>query len=127
AWGAGLAAGRDAHGKIGPGGQDVWTTGSTGRPGRGGDPRLLALAHLAGGQPMSPAPDGPPTGAMGSTRNAVPGHDIPDLEVVRHRLLTMPIRTSSLRSLGPVLDGFAIEPFLGELAVRAPADPADFP
>jgi CO/xanthine dehydrogenase Mo-binding subunit len=75
---------------------------------------------------MSPAPDGPPTGAMGSTRNAVPGYDIPDRMIVRHRLLTMPIRTSSLRSLGAFLNVFAIESFMDELAAAAGADPVEF-
>ena len=121
-----LSAGLDAQGKIVTWRQDVWSNGFIGRPGRGGEPRLLALAHLAGGRPLSPAPDGPPTGAMGSTRNAVPGYDIPDLEVVRHRLLTMPIRTSSLRSLGAFLNVFAIESFMDELAACAGADPVDF-
>jgi CO/xanthine dehydrogenase Mo-binding subunit len=63
---------------------------------------------------------------MGATRNAVPGYDIPDLEVVRHRLLTMPIRTSSLRSLGAFLNVFAIESFMDELAECAGADPVAF-
>jgi nicotinate dehydrogenase subunit B len=121
-----LSAGLDARGKIVTWRQHVWSNGFIGRPGRGGEPRLLALAHLAGGRPMSPAPDGPPTGAMGSTRNAVPGYHIPDLEVVRHRLLTMPIRTSSLRSLGAFLNVFAIESFLDELAECAGADPVEF-
>jgi CO/xanthine dehydrogenase Mo-binding subunit len=121
-----LSAGLDAHGRIVTWRHDVWSNGFIGRPGRGGEPRLLALAHLAGGQPMSPAPDGPPTGAMGSTRNAVPGYDIPDTEVVRHRLLTMPIRTSSLRSLGAFLNVFAIESFMDELAACAGADPVGF-
>jgi CO/xanthine dehydrogenase Mo-binding subunit len=116
----------DAQGRIVTWRQDVWSNGFIGRPGRGGEPRLLALAHLAGGRPMPSAPDGPPTGAMGSTRNAVPGYRIPNLEVVRHRLLTMPIRTSSLRSLGAFLNVFAIESFLDELAECAGADPVEF-
>ena len=121
-----LSAGLDAGGRIRTWRQDVWSNGFIGRPGSGGEPRLLALAHLAGGKPMSPAPDGPPTGAMGSTRNAVPGYDIPDRRIVRHRLLTMPIRTSSLRSLGAFLNVFAIESFMDELAAAAGADPVEF-
>jgi len=121
-----LSAGLDAGGRIRTWRQDVWSNGFIGRPGSGGEPRLLALAHLAGGQPMSPAPDGPPTGAMGSTRNAVPGYDIPDRVIVRHRLLTMPIRTSALRSLGAFLNVFAIESFMDELASAAGADPVEF-
>jgi CO/xanthine dehydrogenase Mo-binding subunit len=121
-----LSAGLDAGGRIRTWRQDVWSNGFIGRPGSGGEPRLLALAHLAGGRPMSPAPDGPPTGAMGSTRNAVPGYDIPDRVIVQHRLLTMPIRTSSLRSLGAFLNVFAIESFMVELAAAAEADPVEF-
>ncbi len=121
-----LSAGLDAGGRIRTWRQDVWSNGFIGRPGSGGEPRLLALAHLAGGRPMSPAPDGPPTGAMGSTRNAVPGYDVPDRVIVRHRLLAMPIRTSSLRSLGAFLNVFAIESFMDELAAAAGADPVEF-
>ena len=121
-----LSAGLDPAGRIVSWRQDVWSNGFIGRPGRGGEPRLLALTHLAGGRPMPPAPDGPPTGAMGATRNAVPGYDVGDLEVVRHRLLVMPVRTSSLRSLGAFLNVFAIESFMDELAGCAGADPVAF-
>lgn len=121
-----LSAGLDAQGRIVTWRQDVWSNGFIGRPGSGGAPRLLALAHLAGGQPVAPALDGPATGAMGSTRNAVPGYDIPDKTVVRHRLLVMPIRTSSLRSLGAFLNVFAIESFMDELAAAAGSDPVAF-
>ena len=121
-----LSAGLDAQGRIVTWRQDVWSNGFIGRPGSGGAPRLLALAHLAGGQPVAPALDGPATGAMGSTRNAVPGYDIPDKTVVRHRLLVMPIRTSSLRSLGAFLNVFAIESFMDELAAAARSDPVAF-
>ena len=97
-----------------------------GRPTMGGDPRLLALTHLAGGRPMPPAPDLQPANWMGASRNAVPGYDIPGMQVTRHRLLDMPIRTSSLRSLGAHLNVFAIESFMDELAAAAGADPVRF-
>ena len=118
--------------KLNPGGrivtwrQDVWSNGFMGRPTLGGDPRLLALTHLAGGRPMPPAPDLQPANWMGASRNSVPGYDIPGLHVTRHRLLDMPIRTSSLRSLGAHLNVFAIESFMDELAAAAGADPVAF-
>lgn len=121
-----LSAGLDPAGRIQTWRQDVWSHGFVGRPGIGGEPRLLALSHLAGGMPISAALDGVPSGAMGATRNAVPAYDIPDLEVTRHRLLTMPLRTSSLRSLGAFLNVFAIESFMDELAQAAGADPVGF-
>jgi nicotinate dehydrogenase subunit B len=121
-----LSAGLDAGGRIVTWRQDVWSNGFIGRPGSGGEPRLLALTHLAGGVPMAAAPDGPPAGWMGATRNAVPGYDIPAVQVTRHRLLDMPIRTSSLRSLGAHLNVFAIESFMDELAAAAGADPVAF-
>jgi len=43
-----------------------------------------------------------------------------------NRLLTMPVRTSSLRSLGAFLNVFAIESFMDELAECAGADPVAF-
>ncbi len=121
-----LSAGLDQGGRIQTWRQDVWSNGFLGRPGIGGTPRLLGLSQLAGASPIPAAPDGVPSGAMGATRNAVPAYDIPDLAVTRHRLLTMPIRTSSLRSLGAFLNVFAIESFLDELAAVAGADPAEF-
>jgi CO/xanthine dehydrogenase Mo-binding subunit/aerobic-type carbon monoxide dehydrogenase small subunit (CoxS/CutS family) len=121
-----LSAGLDSAGRIVTWHQDVWSNGFIGRPASGGEPRLLALTQVAGGQPMAPSSDGAPTGAMGATRNAVPGYDIPDVHVTRHRILEMPIRTSALRSLGAHLNVFAIESFMDELAAAAGADPVRF-
>ena len=45
-----LSAGLDAAGRIQAWRQDVWSNGFIGRPGTGGEPRLLALSHLAGGR-----------------------------------------------------------------------------
>jgi nicotinate dehydrogenase subunit B len=121
-----VSAGLDAGGRIVTWRQDVWSNGFMGRPTMGGDPRLLALTHLAGGRPMPAAPDLQPANWMGASRNAVPGYDIPEMQVTRHRLLDMPIRTSSLRALGAHLNVFAIESFLDELAAAAGADPMRF-
>jgi CO/xanthine dehydrogenase Mo-binding subunit len=121
-----LSAGLDADGRIATWRQDVWSNGFMGRPTMGGDPRLLALTHLAGGHPMPPAPDMQPTNWMGASRNSVPGYDIPGIQVTRHRLLDMPIRTSSLRALGAHLNVYAIECFMDELAAAAGADPVRF-
>jgi nicotinate dehydrogenase subunit B len=121
-----LSASLDAGGRIVTWRQDVWSNGFMGRPTSGGEPRLLALTHLAGSRPMSPAPDGQPANRTGASRNSVPGYDIPGLQVTRHRLLDMPIRTSSLRSLGAHLNVFAIESFMDELAAAAGADPVRF-
>src|SRR5208282_1971140 len=121
-----LSAGLDAGGRIVTWRQDVWSNGFMGRPTMGGDPRLLALTHRTGGRPMPPAPDFQPANWMGASRNSVPGYDIPGLQVIRHRLLDMPIRTSSLRSLGAHLNVFAIESFMDELAAAAGADPVRF-
>jgi len=121
-----LSADLDAEDRIVTWRQDVWSNGFMGRPTMGGDPRLLALTHRAGGRPMPPAPDLQPANWMGAARNAVPGYDIPAVHVTRHRLLDMPIRTSSLRSLGAHLNVFAIESFMDELAAAAGADPVAF-
>src|SRR4029077_20355697 len=80
----------------------------------------------AHGPPIPPAPDLQPANGMGASRNAVPGYDIPGVQVTRHRLLDMPIRTSSLRSLAPHLNGCAIESFMDELPAAAGADPVRF-
>jgi CO/xanthine dehydrogenase Mo-binding subunit len=68
---------------------------------------------------MRAAPDLQPANWMGASRNAVPGYDIPGVHVTRHRLVDMPIRTSSLRSLGAHLNVFAVESFTDELAAAA--------
>jgi nicotinate dehydrogenase subunit B len=121
-----VTAGLDAGGRVVTWRQEVWSNGFMGRPGMGGDPRLLALTHRAGGRPMPAAPDLQPANWMGASRNSVPGYDIPGMHVTRHRLLDMPVRTSSLRSLGAHLNVFAIESFMDELAAAAGADPVRF-
>ena len=53
-------------------------------------------------------------------------YDFASHEVLSHRALRMPIRTSSLRSLGAHLNVFAAESFMDELAELAGTDPLTF-
>jgi nicotinate dehydrogenase subunit B len=59
----------------------------------------------------------------GGERNAIPLYDFPSWRITSHRLLTMPIRTSALRTLGAFANVFAIESFLDELAAERGWDP----
>jgi CO/xanthine dehydrogenase Mo-binding subunit len=93
---------------------------------RAATPVLLAGHDLAQPFPRLPAVDPPLASGGGSQRNAVPAYDIPDLSVVKHRILEQPIRTSSMRSLGAIGNVFAIEGFMDELAAIAGQDPLAF-
>jgi nicotinate dehydrogenase subunit B len=62
----------------------------------------------------------------GAERNAVPLYDFAQWRAVSHRVLTMPIRSSALRSLGAHCNVFAAESFLDEIATQVKADPLEF-
>ena len=102
-----------------------WSNGHTHRPGRADKPTLTAAAHLAEPFELSPAVN-PPLPSGGADRNAIPGYDFPDLQVVNHYVKEMPLRSSSLRSLGAYGNVFAIESFMDECAAAAGADPIEF-
>ena len=104
----------------------VWSNGHGTRPGREKAPALRAAALL---DPPFEAPlavDAPLARGGGAERNAVPGYDFPAWKVTKHRLLTMPLRTSALRSLGAIANVFAAECFIDELAHAAGADAIEF-
>jgi CO/xanthine dehydrogenase Mo-binding subunit len=105
---------------------DVWSQGHTSRPGYAGSPGLLAGAHVAGGAPLPDPVDPPPDRGAGSTRNAVPGYDVPVRRIRGHRRQDVALRTSSLRTLGAYGNVFAIESMVDEVAACAGADPLDF-
>lgn len=111
-----LEAHLDASGEIVGWRHDVWSNGHVSRPGRGKTPTLLAGYHLAEPFPRLPSLDPPYAGGGGSERNAVPLYDFPAWRISNHRLLTMPLRVSSLRTLGAHANVFAIESFMDELA-----------
>ncbi len=96
------------------------------RPGRNETPTLLAASELAKPFPRFIATNPPLATGGGADRNAVPIYAFPSWAITNHRLLVMPLRTSSLRSLGAFANVFAIESFLDELAAERGEDPVAF-
>ncbi len=68
----------------------------------------------------------PQANGGGADRNSIPLYDFPSWTIESHRLTTMPIRTSALRTLGAQGNVFAIESFLDELAAGRGEDPVAF-
>lgn len=121
-----LQAGVDANGRIVSWRHEVWSNGHSSRPGRAATPVLLAATHLENAAEPLIAINMPLLAGGGSERNSIPIYNFPQWEAVNHRLLTMPIRTSSLRSLGAHCNIFAIESFLDEIATALGIDPLDY-
>jgi CO/xanthine dehydrogenase Mo-binding subunit len=121
-----LEADLDDKGEIVAWRHDVWSNGHVARPGRAKMPRLLAATQLE--RPFEPFVSvNPPLAAGGGAeRNAIPLYDFPSWRITGHRLLTMPIRTSALRTLGAFANVFALESFMDELAGEAGEDPLAF-
>jgi CO/xanthine dehydrogenase Mo-binding subunit len=113
----------DAAGEILAWRQEVWSNGHVARPGRNPVPALLAASDLDKPFERLLAGNPPLAGGGGAERNAVPLYAFPALRIVSHRVLTMPIRTSALRTLGAFANVLAIESFLDELAAERGEDP----
>jgi CO/xanthine dehydrogenase Mo-binding subunit len=120
-----IAADADEDGTVTSWRHEIWGNGYVARPGSLPSVALLAASHRAGGSPIDPAAEPPLANGGGAGRNSVPGYDFP-YQVVNHRLLEMPLRTSSLRSLGAFLNVFAAESFVDELAAAAGRDPVEY-
>jgi CO/xanthine dehydrogenase Mo-binding subunit len=120
-----VSAGVDEAGNIVRWHQQTWSGGHNGRPGYAGQPGFLGLAHAADADPPV-ATDYPLQVGGGIGRNGVPGYHIEELEMTASRVLTMPLRTSSLRGLGATVNVFAIESTMDELAELAGADPLEY-
>ena len=105
---------------------EVWSNGHVSRAGRVPIPTVFAASQLAKPFERFIAFNPPMANGGGAERNAVPLYDLPALKVTCHRLLTMPIRTSALRTLGAFANVFAIESFMDELAAERGEDPLAF-
>jgi nicotinate dehydrogenase subunit B len=121
-----LEADLDAQGEIADWRHSIWSNGHTARPGRATQPALLAGTELASPFPRTISTNPPQANGGGGDRNSVPLYDFPSWTIESHRLLTMPIRTSALRTLGAQGNVFAIECFLDELAALRGEDPVAF-
>ncbi len=101
----------------------VWSTGHSMRPGRSAVPVLLAASLLDKPFATQIAINAPMAAGGGAERNASPFYDFANWRAVNHRLLTMPLRTSALRSLGAHCNVFALESFLDEITSQLQIDP----
>ncbi len=119
------AKGAVADGRIVDWNYEVWSNSHAMRPGEPEGTNLLPAWYLAEPTPRSP-PRVIPQPAGGGDRNAVPHYDFPSQRVVLHHIPDMPVRVSSLRTLGAYANVFASESFMDELAALAGADPVAF-
>lgn len=110
----------DAAGAISDWHCEVWSQSHMMRPGPSGT--LLAARDKS-----DPAPPAPPVALAqpegGGDRNAIPLYRLPNARVVHHFLPYMPLRGSSMRSLGGYLNVLAIESTIDDLARASGQDP----
>jgi nicotinate dehydrogenase subunit B len=121
-----IEADLDAQDEIVDWRHSIWGNGHTARPGRADLPALLAATELAKPFPRAIATNPAQASGGGADRNSIPLYDFPSWQIESHRLTTMPIRTSALRTLGAQGNVFAIESFLDELAAERGEDPVVF-
>jgi CO/xanthine dehydrogenase Mo-binding subunit len=121
-----IEADLDAQGEIAEWRHAVWSNGHAARPGRAAQPALLAATELAKPFPRMISTNPPQANGGGGDRNSIPLYDFPAWKIESHRLLTMPVRTSALRTLGAQGNVFAIESFVDEIAVERGEDPVAF-
>jgi nicotinate dehydrogenase subunit B len=121
-----IEADLDAQNEIVGWRHSIWSNGHAARPGRASQPALLAGFELEHPFPRMISANPPQANGGGGDRNAIPLYDFPSWTIESHRLLTMPVRTSALRTLGAQGNVFAIESFLDEIAAARGEDPVAF-
>jgi nicotinate dehydrogenase subunit B len=121
-----IEADLDAQGEIVDWRHSIWSNGHAARPGRAAQPSLLAATERVDPFPRMISTNPPQANGGGADRNSIPLYDFPSWQIESHRLKTMPIRTSALRTLGAQGNVFAIEAFLDEVAAARGEDPVEF-
>jgi len=121
-----LKANLDKSGKVLYWNHETYSDTHLKRPSsHGKKSRLLASWHM---QLPKQAPQIKPiTGYhSGIHRNADPIYDFKDRRIVKHLVENLPLRVSTLRSLGAYANVFAIESFMDELAHSCGRNPLEF-
>jgi nicotinate dehydrogenase subunit B len=121
-----LEADIDAEGNVIDWRNELWSAGHGLRPGREPSPTLLGSWHLEKPFARVNASDVPAAMGGGADRNADPLYSFSHTSLICHRVLEVPMRTSSLRALGAYANVFAIESLMDELADAANVDPLDY-
>jgi nicotinate dehydrogenase subunit B len=102
---------------------ELWSNSHGTRPGTAA--ALLPARLLS--TPFTPKPPKVQITPEGSgDRNAVPLYSFANKKVIWHFLRDMPLRVSSLRSLGAYMNVFSIESFMDDVAAAARIDPVEF-
>lgn len=101
----------------------IWSNGHGTRPGRGSSPALLGAWALAEPFERQTAVNASRASGGGAERNAAPSYAFPSWRVTNHRVLPMPLRSSAMRSLGALLNVFAAEQMVDQVALAAGQDP----
>jgi nicotinate dehydrogenase subunit B len=120
-----VRAGLSRDGKIVDWDYELWSNSHATRPGQPGGINLLASWYFNKPFHVTPPLEIPQPFGNGD-RNSIPVYDLPRRRIVYHLLTEMPLRTSSLRTLGGHGNMFAIECFMDELAEAAGKDPVEF-
>ncbi|HEY0846324.1 MAG TPA: molybdopterin cofactor-binding domain-containing protein [Noviherbaspirillum sp.] len=121
-----IEADLDANNEIVGWRHQIWSNGHAARPGRAAKPALLAGTEIENPFPRMVSFNPPLANGGGGDRNSVPPYDFPSWVIESHRLTTMPVRTSALRTLGAQGNVFAIESLLDEIACERGEDPVAF-
>ena len=121
-----IEADLDAQNEIVDWRHRIWSNGHAARPGRAAQPALLAGTEIENPFPRMVSSNPPQANGGGGDRNSIPLYDFPSWLIESHRLKTMPVRTSALRTLGGQGNVFAIESLLDEIASLRGEDPVAF-
>jgi CO/xanthine dehydrogenase Mo-binding subunit len=121
-----IEADLDAQNEIVGWRHQIWSNGHAARPGRAAQPALLAGTEIENPFPRMISSNPPQANGGGGDRNSIPLYDFPSWVIESHRLKTMPVRTSALRTLGGQGNVFAIESLLDEIACERGEDPIAF-